>query len=94
MTRNNNTRQQIVASLKSAIATAAVIGTIGGWVTFGAQQSVVSVAAVPVAQIASTTNQAVTTTTNQDITTTASAAALASTTSVSQRRAITSTRSS
>src|SRR5689334_19546648 len=48
-------RQQLAARLKSAIATAALVGTIGGWVAFGTQQSATTTveATTPVATVVS-----------------------------------------
>src|SRR5689334_303807 len=50
-------RQQMVARIKSAVATAAIVGTLGGWMAFGTQQSTemaaVSTDTPAVAQVAS-----------------------------------------
>src|SRR5215217_6796695 len=56
-------RKQLAARLKSAIATAAIVGTLGGWLAFGTQQTstpvastTTSAAAPVVAQSAASNN--------------------------------------
>src|SRR6266508_457555 len=45
MAHNDNSRRQhLSANLRSALTTAAVVGTIGGWVAFGSQQTTTTVA--------------------------------------------------
>ena len=40
MARNDTSKRQLLsANLKSAIATAAIVGTIGGWAALGTQQA-------------------------------------------------------
>jgi hypothetical protein len=66
MTRNDTSRrQQLVARLKSAIATAAIVGTIGGWMAFGAQQMFATTSATTpaVAQVAESSSTTATTST-------------------------------
>src|SRR5213593_3688682 len=68
MTRNDTSRrQQLAARLKSAIATAAIVGTIGGWMAFGAQQmSATTSATTPaVAQVAESSSTTATTRTTE-----------------------------
>jgi len=36
---NTSQRKQLIARLKSAIATAAIVGTLGGWLAFGTNQT-------------------------------------------------------
>jgi hypothetical protein len=46
MARNDTIRnKRLSASLRSAIATAAIVGTLGGWVGFSSQQAASAVAA-------------------------------------------------
>ena len=59
MARNDSTRtKQLSANLRSALVTAALVGTLGGWVAFGSQQAATTaadtMAAVAVAQVADT----------------------------------------
>lgn len=44
-------RQLLGARLRSAIATAAVVGAVGGWVAFGMQPSATASGAVPAPQV-------------------------------------------
>jgi len=44
MARNDTSRrQQLSGNIKSAIATAAIVGTLGGWVAFGSQQAATTI---------------------------------------------------
>ena len=57
MARNDSTRtKQLSANLRSALVTAALVGTLGGWVAFGSQQAATTAtdttAAVAVVQVA------------------------------------------
>ena len=82
-----NDKQFLAARLKSAIATAAIVGTLGGWAAFGMQATTVAstdtLAPAAVAQVA-------------DASTTASQGTTASQSTTRQSRytPITSTRSS
>ena len=74
-------RKQLIARLKSAIATAAIVGTLGGWLAFGTHQtstavtSTTTAATVPaVAQSAANSNTAASSTTAATTSTTAAAA--------------------
>ena len=57
-------RQRLSGNIKSAIATAAVAGTLGGWVAFGSQQaatidtSTAATSAPAVAQVAESNSSA------------------------------------
>src|SRR5262245_2417059 len=64
-TRDTSRRQQLAARLKSAVATAAIVGTLGGWMAFGTQQSTTAIVAAADAPTAAAVAQASTT----DITT-------------------------
>ncbi|NNJ12333.1 hypothetical protein EKD04_018565 [Chloroflexales bacterium ZM16-3] len=90
-------RQQLVAGLKSAVATAAIVGTLGGWAAFspssatntasvdtGAVAATVATSA-PVAAVVDTTAASTTASGNTTV---------ASASQSSQRGAVTSTRSS
>ena len=63
-------RQRLSSNLKSAITTAAIVGAIGGWAAFGAQQAAVTTTSTQaVAQVDTSTG-----TTAQASTTSQSAA--------------------
>ena len=80
----NARRQQLAASLKASVATAAVVGALGGWVAFGTQATAIDTTST----VASAVNTSAATT---SISTTA-ASSTASTTS--QRAPVATTRSS
>lgn len=90
----NARRQQLAASLKASVATAAVVGALGGWVAFGAQAtatdttSTVAAAANTTSAVASAVNTSAATTSSS----TTAASSTASTTS--QRAPVATTRSS
>jgi hypothetical protein len=107
MTQTDKSRRQRLAlRLKSAITTAAIVGTLAGWGVFGVQQlaatnvavEATSVSAPAAAQVvASIATAAPTSTTSQSTTLVQSSAAQSSTSSSStttRSRAITTTRSS
>jgi hypothetical protein len=45
-------RQLLAARLRSAVATAAVVGAVGGWVAFGMQSNTAASTTAPAAQVA------------------------------------------
>ncbi|MFN8478801.1 MAG: hypothetical protein U0074_13405 [Kouleothrix sp.] len=81
----NARRQQLAASLKASVATAAVVGALGGWVAFGTQATAIDTTST-VASAANTTSAATTSSS------TTAASSTASTTS--QRAPVATTRSS
>lgn len=91
-------RQQLSGNIKSAIATAAILGTLGGWVAFGSQQaatadtSTVATSVTAVAQVAASDS-----TLAQSSSASSSTASTSSSTAsqpTTQPRAVTTTRSS
>jgi hypothetical protein len=85
MTSIEKSRRQLLAMrLKSAIATAAIVGTIGGWVAFGTQPAT-TVAVADTAAVAQVATSSQSSTTAQSTT---------SSQSTSRRGAVTTTRSS
>lgn len=63
--QDTSRRQQLVAGLKAATVTAAIVGTVGGWVAFGAQPEVTTIDTTTsaVAQVATSSNTTVPTAT-------------------------------
>lgn len=80
----NARRQQLAASLKASVATAAVVGALGGWVAFGTQATAIDTTST----VASAVNTSAATTSSS----TTAASSTASTTS--QRAPVATTRSS
>jgi hypothetical protein len=98
MTSNEKSRRYMLAMrLKSAIATAAIVGTMGGWVAFGTQPATTAVVTdtAVVAQVATSSQSGTTaqSTTSSQSSTTAQLST-SSSQSTSRRGAVTTTRSS
>ncbi len=69
-------RSSISSNLKSAITTAALLSTIGGWAVFGTQQTAVTTPSTPaVAQVAASAGTAAQASTTSDAADPASASA-------------------
>ena len=82
-------RQQLIARLKSSIATAAIVGTLGGWAAFGMNANATAVdtaATTAVVQVADASTLAQSAAT--------SAQSSTQSTTQSQRSVVTTTRSS
>ena len=95
MARNDTSKRQLLsANLKSAIATAAIVGTIGGWAALGTQQATTTTIASTqaVAQVAD--SAIVTELSSAQAQSAAQSSVGTSTSSTSARSPVTTTRSS
>ena len=89
----NARRQQLAASLKASVATAAVVGALGGWVAFGTQATAIDTTST-VASAANTTSAVTAMNTSAATTSNSTTAASSTTNTSSQRAPVATTRSS